>query len=965
MKRLLPLYSLLILLGGCSWMGFGDKKAPPPPTLAELQPAELPAVDVELPQPTLEDIVGHYKSALEVAEEPETRRKIERRLAGLEMLQSEQRQVDGADVGPYYQGAVELYQGLLKNHPDHQGNDRLLYQLAKAYELDGKIDRAMTELNRLVKEYPQSSFYGEAQFRRAELLFSQGNYRDAAQAYQAVINHQQGSGSAFYRNALYMHGWSQFKRNRYRDSLDSFAKVLDGLIPNEGDLENLPRSKRDIADDSLRVMSLVFSYLEGAKTIAEVTAEQGERHYQYLHYQRLGDLYLDKERYQDSADTFLAFVKAYPGHDKAPLFNVKTIEVYGKGNFPLLVLDAKRNFVSNYGIASDFWQRKGEAVRDTLRPHLHSYLTELAKYQHAEAQAQQRGLNDTSLKSKKAKTGTKPTVAQVQQSFLAAANYYREFIATFPADKATPGMVFLMAESLYEGGNLPAAITAYEQVAYEYLGKDRYLSKDQGAEAGYSAILAYDKYLASTSLDPEQDQRWQYRKIDSAQRFASHYASDKRAVPVLTKSAEQLLALKDYPRAIDAAQKVTDWQPAPQVDLARTAWLVQGHSQFELQQFEPAEQAYRGALALMVGKSQQQARQQTTERLAATVFKRGEQLLAADDKAGAVEQLLRIQALSPGSEIAIKGQYDAAAYLMDLAQWQQAENVLVAFRRNHGKHKLAATIPAKLTVVYQEQEKWQPAAESLLAMANGSDDPEVKRESQYLAAEMYEKAKNWQKAIEHFRDYAHSYPEPFAVVTEARYKMSELYVTTKEPQKRRYWLRKLIDGHKQVGHKAKEGGERSKYLAALSANVLADDQYQVFKTIALKLPLKKSLKKKRAAMEKTIAAYQGVLDYGVQEFTTQASFQLGSVYAQLSRDLMNSQRPKLNELELEQYELLLEEQAYPFEETAIDIHQRNAQRSWQGIYDQWVKQSFAALAQLMPGRYQKPEKTAEISRDIQ
>ncbi|MCV6604173.1 MAG: hypothetical protein OIF34_02640, partial [Porticoccaceae bacterium] len=330
-------------------------------------------------------------------------------------------------------------------------------------------------------------------------------------------------------------------------------------------------------------------------------------------------------------------------------------------------------------------------------------------------------------------------------------------------------------------------------------------------------------------------------------------------------------------------------------------------------------------------------------------------------KAAAVEQLLRIQSIAPGSEIAIKGQYDSAAYLMDLAQWQQAENVLLAFRRNHSKHKLATTIPAKLTVVYQEQEKWQPAAESILQMAAASDDPEVKRESLYLAAEMYEKASNWQKAIEHFRDYAHTYAEPFSVVTEARYKMSQLYVTTNEPQKRRYWLRKLIDGHKQAG----KDSERSKYLAAFSANVLADDQYQAFKTIALKLPLKRSLKKKRAAMEKTIAAYQNVLDYSVQEFTTLASFRLGSVYARLSSDLMNSQRPKLGELELEQYELLLEEQAYPFEETAIDIHQRNAQRSWQGVYDQWVKQSFTALAELMPGRYHKPEKTLEVSRDIQ
>ena len=38
---------------------------------------------------------------------------------------------------------------------------------------------------------------------------------------------------------------------------------------------------------------------------------------------------------------------------------------------------------------------------------------------------------------------------------------------------------------------------------------------------------------------------------------------------------------------------------------------------------------------------------------------------------------------------------------------------------------------------------------------------------------------------------------------------------------------------------------------------------------------------------------------------------------------MNSERPSnLNELELEQYELALEEQIYPFEEKAIKVHEK-------------------------------------------
>ena len=71
---------------------------------------------------------------------------------------------------------------------------------------------------------------------------------------------------------------------------------------------------------------------------------------------------------------------------------------------------------------------------------------------------------------------------------------------------------------------------------------------------------------------------------------------------------------------------------------------------------------------------------------------------------------------------------------------------------------------------------------------------------------------------------------------------------------------------------------------------------------------------------------------------------------------MKSERLKgLSVLEAEQYDILLEEQAYPFEENAIAVYEQNTMRSWQGIYDNWVKYSFQDLTKLLPARYNKPE----------
>ncbi len=109
-------------------------------------------------------------------------------------------------------------------------------------------------------------------------------------------------------------------------------------------------------------------------------------------------------------------------------------------------------------------------------------------------------------------------------------------------------------------------------------------------------------------------------------------------------------------------------------------------------------------------------------------------------------------------------------------------------------------------------------------------------------------------------------------------------------------------------------------------------------------------------MEKVLSVYGQALDYGVAEVTTAATYGMGELYRQFAADLMASERPKdLDEAAREEYDVLLEEQAFPFEEKAIELHEANAKRTSDGIYDESVQKSFAVLAQLKPARYAKSE----------
>jgi hypothetical protein len=56
--------------------------------------------------------------------------------------------------------------------------------------------------------------------------------------------------------------------------------------------------------------------------------------------------------------------------------------------------------------------------------------------------------------------------------------------------------------------------------------------------------------------------------------------------------------------------------------------------------------------------------------------------------------------------------------------------------------------------------------------------------------------------------------------------------------------------------------------------------------------------------------------------------------------------------------MVIEEEAYPFEERAIEVHQANMELLLAGTHNDWVEKSLAQLAQLMPGRYAKNEVSA-------
>ncbi len=934
---LLMLVSLSLGLSGCSTMNRMLGGYEEPERLQEIGSLKLRLMSNEPLAVDHESVINSYKAYLEVSEDPEMRVRVAHRIAGLKLDWDEIRgdelddnlELFAQEDRDLAEASIQDYITLVTEYPERPDNDVIYYQLARAYMLTGRINLAINALLDLTERFPESEYFLESQFRLGRMLYAVGDFEASAEHFAVVI----GIGTEdnpYYMDAQYLQGWSIFKQARYEDSLLAFTAMLDEHFPDDEVLRAAEGSELEILNDTLRIMALMFDYMGEWNDIAAFYDVHGPRYYEYRIYAELSNQYYDKKYYRNSAATLQAFVDRYPDDDLAVLYYRRLIDGYERANYPVLQREHKAIFIDRFGVGSDYWNTHDEAVRTQITVALGDYLWDLSTFHHGSGQATDN--------------------PELQAShYNEAVRWYREYIRSFPNAPDAVQAEFYLAEVSFSLGNYAEARDNYEIVAYQY----PYYEK--ASEAGYAALLAYAEYEAPSA----EMAVWRQQHVASALRFVEEFKDDARRGSVLVNAAEMLLADGYFEKALETARYAQTPGMKLEGRYAYGAALVQGHSAFELEEYAESEQALLRASEweyIDMGR-----RADLRQKAAAAIYRQGE-AVRHSDPALAVSHWLRIQNIVPESTIRENAEYDAATLLMTMGDFERAERVLLSFRNDHPKSTLQADIPDKLILVYEEQEKWLPAADELEGIAMNGDDRDTRRIATFQAAEYYEKGGDDLNAIRLYKQYAHGWKEPFEPSLEAHYKLDQIYKKQGEEEKRRFWLDKIITLHINAGNAQTE---RSAYLAAQAAFELGEFERNKFELVTISLPLSRSIVAKNRLMQGAMKRYTQAVEMEVRDFTTSSTFHIGNMYAQFSRGLLESERPRgMDELEAEEYQFLLEDEAFPLEEAAIRIHQTNIARAYDGLYDEWVKRSFKSLAELMPGQYDKTEKAETYVKQI-
>ena len=861
---------------------------------------------------------------------PESDQDFEARATQREQLLVNSSELDpplaGADGQPIPAGpreAIKTYQEILDRYPNYERNDKVLYQMSRAYDEIGQPDEAMDVMDRLVAEYPYSKFVDEVYYRRGEYYFVRKRYLDAEDAYGAVV--RMGSTSSYYELALYKLGWTLYKQELYEEALHNYMAMLDHRMSIGFDFDqDYAEDDEHRVADTFRVISLSFSNLGGPEVIDQYFSANGHRPYADKIYGNLGEFYFGKLRYEDAASVYRSFIGLNPYHRVSPHFSMRIVEIYGEAGFPLLVVKAKKEFSINYAVDAEYWKFHAIADSPEVVGFLKTNLTDLAGHYHALYQAE--GLAD-----------------EQPANFGEAQRWYRQFLASFPADEETPQVNYRLADLLLENEDFGLAAREYERTAYDYA------AHEQAAAAGYAAVYAYRQELENATGARTLEVK--KATVASSLKFADTFADHEEAPVVLGAAADDLYEMQDFALAIESAHKLIDRYPATDSDLLRSAWAVIAHSSIDIAEYPDAEHAYTHVLALT--REDDESRQAVIDGLAAAIYKQGEQANLLEDYRAAAGHFLRVKQSAPTSSIRTAAEYDAAAALIRLEDWTSASDVLEEFRVSHPEHELMPEATKQLAFIYREDGQVERSAAEHERIAIEATDPELGREALLTAGDLYDEAGVVNEAIRVYEQYVAEHPRPLDIAVETRSRLAEIYKSRSDYTNYLAQLEAIVTMDGEAGA---ERTDRSRFLAANSALVLAERTFEQFAELELTQPFEASLAEKQRRMDTATAAFEALVAYEVAQVTAAATFYIAEVYMEFSAALMASERPDgLTEAEKLDYEMVLEEEAFPFEERAIEVHEDNFELLAAGVYNPWVQKSLDKLAIVMPGRYAKNE----------
>ena len=715
-------------------------------------------------------------------------------------------------AGVYNRKALKLFQNFKRNYPRHKRIDEVLYHLGfHSYQL-GVENRGSLYFAELEKRFPKSVYLYEARFQLGEHFFKKEKWKESFSYYSKVAANKKGR---FYFFALYKMAWANYKRGRAQSGLALLERIIrESRRMEEGSEEAV---RFTFASEAIEDLTLFYTYSRRPPGKAKdyFLSLLGRKAWPLL--KKLAYIYRDAGKSRGAISLFEALIRRDPEGPEASDYQYQIIDsLYGFGN-TAAILKETRKWARKYG-PGGAWAQANRRDSYLIRKTNERIEVTLRKYALENHQSFRRS------RSQKAK--------------ILALNFYRIYFSHFKKSKFTDQIHFFYGELLFDLRNYRQAAAAYDYVIVNH-------PKSKYAEPSYTnQLLALEKALpdqkklkamtAGRGESPVEFPSSVKRFISASLRYLKKFPNEKNSSSILYRVAafhynfKQLSAAAKYFQAfserypksplmsnvggilLDIYNKNKNYRALEKLaaqfarsgnvdkSLVKEARLILEQLSFKKAQDLSLKKNYRESAGLY----EKFAKDRPSAALAAVAwYNAGLNYEKARDmkKAAAMyAAVLRYDPKKYGS-IQKKSRGFLPVLQEKLGFYKQAADSYASYARSYPKSSKAADYWYNAGVIFDALNQVSDAVHSYTKYRTLQKGGE-RHKALFLIGLLYERRRQWRKAIEHYGYYLNtSSPEGLSLI-QASFRTAEIYrYRLNSLPQAETWYRRTMNLHKKLG----------------------------------------------------------------------------------------------------------------------------------------------------------------------
>jgi TolA-binding protein len=627
-----------------------------------------------------------------------------------------------------YSVALEEYKTLLKEFPNYERIDEVMFYLGRGLHAADKKKEGASYMLRLTKEHPKSKFVTRAYLAVAEFYFDNDLLLAAKANYEKVLEDKGGPDFSY---ATYKLGYVHYNLKEFDESIKAFQAVVGQTKDSKQE------EKRKVYFTQQAFAGLVLVYAEvpdGWKQARDYFRGVGGDTLAVEQLERIARIYNKQDKADDEVAVYEYLIGADKEGPKVPEY-AEYITASAKKAENMERTDQVINRFFTYFDPKSTWHAVNKEKEESMtraKQYREEQLDWLISTYH-------KGAQDFDKDSK---------FDKADAYYKSAAKYYELYIGAFPDSKELYEKEFFLAEIFFyemkdwENGSKWYGAT----VARDPKGK---YSRD----SAYQIILAREAqmYVAGLVEKPDWIDTMEKKKAAKAQKAAVSYTEKNKDDKEFQPIPEQPLAEAET-RFLDACTAYLELYPkdeeVPSISFrAAEIYIKKGHYAEGVKRLEvimehhPKHEFAGFAAATLFDSNYRLRRWDQMERWARYMLER-KNYKVLDKKQ--LEGVIAVSINNYATELKDKGEKEKAA-----SEW-------LRFAKEFPKHEKAAAAIFNAAVVTEALEKTEGAIDLYESIIKRFPDTDQAVEAHFVLGALYESQTDFERAATYFEAAADS-----------------------------------------------------------------------------------------------------------------------------------------------------------------------------------------------------------------